>query len=83
LTSRKREGNQMKMIHVEFVADKAAESEVTEEELDQILDDIVGIIEAHGMLMGGGGHDYGDSNSEECKQCGEYERRIKAQSANP
>jgi hypothetical protein len=69
------------MIHVDFVADKGDDSEITQDELDSILDDIIGVIEAHGLLMGGGAHDCGDPNSVECKQCGEYERRVKAENA--
>ena len=65
------------MIHVDFVADKADDSDITEDELNAILDDIIGVVEAHGMLMGGGAHDYGDPNSEGCKQCREYEAATK------
>jgi len=63
----------MKMIHVNFVADKVNESEIRDEELDELLDEIIGLIEEHGMLMGGGAHDYGDPNSAKCKHCGAYE----------
>jgi hypothetical protein len=58
-----------KMIHVEFVAYKQDESLISEHEMNEILSDLVDVVEAHQMFMGGGAHDYGDPDGESCETC--------------
>lgn len=63
----------MKLMHVNFIAQKDDYSTISEEEMDAVFGDLIRVIDAHGMFLGGGVHDYGDADAEVCEGCDEYQ----------